>query len=96
MKKPLIPWHVFRGAIAGQDPMLLESWLGHWGFTDDGVVLIGGGKYSPALALQLRGSDRRSDVAPSALQTSILRILIDTGRLLREETVAPWSYNKEL
>ncbi len=96
MKKPLIPWHVFREAIAGQDPMLLESWLDRWGFTDDGVVLIGAGKYSPVSALQLRGSDRRSDVALSALRTSILRILIDTGRLLSEETVAPWSYNKEL
>jgi len=96
MKKLLIPLHVFREAIAGQDPMLLESWLDRWGFTDDGVVLISAGRHSLMSALQLRGSDRRSDVAPSALQTSILRVLIDTGHLLSEETVAPWSYNKEL
>lgn len=97
MKRPLIPWHVFHEAIAEQDPALLESWLDRWGFTDDGVVLIGVEACSRALALPLTDSaNRSSDIAPSAIQTSILRVLLDSGHLLTEETIEPWSYNKEL
>lgn len=40
MKKSLIPWHVFREAVAIQDPWALDSWLRRWGFTDEGVVLV--------------------------------------------------------
>ncbi len=97
MKKTLIPWHVFHEAIAGQDPALLESWLNRWGFTNDGVVLIGARTHSQAPVLPLRDSEnRRSGVSPSAIQSSILRVLLDTGRLLSEETIQPWSYSKEL
>ncbi len=97
MKRPLIPWHIFRDALAEQDPALLDSWLDRWGFTDDGVVLIGSEMRSHALARPLRNTEHgRSDIAPSAVQTSILRVLLDTGHLLSEETIEPWSYNKEL
>jgi len=78
MKKSLIPWHVFLEAIAGQDPGLLESWLNRWGFTNDGVVLIGVEAYSRALGLPLgNGEKGQSEVAFSfsAKQASILRVL---------------------
>ncbi len=96
MKKSLIPWHVFRAAIAGQDPGLLEFWLNRWGFTNDGVVLIGMGTHSRGPELPLRGYESQSEVAPSAIQTLILRVLLDTGCLISEETIELWSYNKEL
>lgn len=97
MKRPLIPWHVFREAIAAQDSALLKSWLDRWGFTDDGVVLIGAETYSHAPVLPSRDFEkRRSEIAPSAIQTSILRALLDTGRLLSEEIMEPWSCSKEL
>ena len=41
MKKSMIPWHVFRAALKVQTGFLLESWLGRWRFTDEGVYLIG-------------------------------------------------------
>lgn len=97
MKRPLIPWHVFREAIAAQDSALLTSWLDRWGFTDDGVVLIGAETYSHAPVLPSRDFEkRRSEIAPSAIQTSILRALLDTGCLLSEEIMEPWSCSKEL
>jgi hypothetical protein len=95
MKRSLIPWHVFREAIAGQEPATLESWLDRWGFTDNGVILIGAQTHSRAPAL-LESNNDRFDVAPSALQTSVLRILLGTGRLITEDRLEPWSYNKEL
>lgn len=96
MKKSLIPWHVFREAIAGQDPGLLESWLNRWGFTNDGVVLISVETHSLGSGLPLGDyENRQSDVAPSTRQASILSILLGTGCLLSEETVELWSYNKE-
>jgi hypothetical protein len=97
MKRPLIPWHIFRESIAEQDPGLLELWLDRWGFTDEGVVLIGAGMHAEAPKLPLPApEDRRSDVTPSAIQTSIMRALLDAGHLLSEETIEPWSYSKEL
>ncbi len=96
MRKSLIPWHVFRDAIAGQDPAVLGPWLNRWGFTNDGVVLIGVETYPRGLGLGLRDRENyRPDVASSAVQTSILRILLAAGCLLTEEAVEPWSYDKE-
>lgn len=92
MKKSLIPWHVFRAAIAGQEPGIVESWLDRWGFTDDGVVLIGMETHFPGLDLPLDDYESQSHFS----QSLILRVLLDTGCVLREDTVALWSYNKEL
>ncbi len=48
MKKSLIPWHVFREALATQEPCALLSWLRRWEFMDEGVVLI-----SPPISNQI-------------------------------------------
>ena len=92
MKKSLIPWHVFRAAIAGQEPGIVESWLDRWGFTDDGVVLIGMEPHSRGPGLPLNGYESQSHFS----QTLILRVLLDIGCVLRDDTAALWSYNKEL
>jgi hypothetical protein len=92
MKKSLIPWHVFLAAIAGEEPGTIESWLDRWGFTDDGVVLIGMETHYRGPGLPLDGYERQSHFS----QSLILRVLLDTGCVLREDTVELWSYNKEL
>ena len=37
MKKTLIPWEVFREAVARQESWLAKSWIA---FTNDGIVLL--------------------------------------------------------
>ncbi len=46
MKKSLSPWHVFQEALARQEPWALDCWLGRWGFTDEGVVLMSSNQIS--------------------------------------------------
>ena len=93
MKKSLIPSHVFRAEIAGQDPGLVEFWLDCWGLTNDDVVLIGVETHSHGPGLKLHDyENRQSDFS----QTSIPGVLLETGSVHSEEMVEIGSYNKEL
>jgi len=99
MKKSLIPRHLFREGLTKQAPGLLESWLDRWGFTNDGVVLIGTETYCGGPVLSLNTYEkRRLGIAPSnghTLMHNLLRVLVD-GSLLSNEMVEIWCYNKEL
>lgn len=99
MKRSVIPWHVFHEALEGQQAEALENWLGRWGFTNDGVVLIGIdiGPQPEAVS----DAQRCAQDAPAALARLSLRDLIElltreASPLINEENVTFWSYSKEL
>jgi hypothetical protein len=99
MKKSLIPWHIFREALEGQNPEALEHWLGRWGFSNDGVVLIGADIRSVS---QLLSFPRRKGAADTvALNTraslhELVELLIHEPSMLMEEAAQLWCYEKEL
>jgi hypothetical protein len=99
MKKSIIPWHVFREAFEGQDPEVLERWLGRWGFTNDGVVLIGMDICSGSQPLSFdpreSGPDALALNRGASLQ-DLVQILTRDPSLLIEQLARLWSYNKEL
>ena len=99
MKKSLIPWHVFRESLEGQNPKILEDWLGRWGFTDDGVVLIGVDLRSASQLL----SFERHESGPDALALNaraslhdLVKLLAHEPSVLMQEAAQPWCYEKEL
>jgi hypothetical protein len=99
MKKSLIPWHVFHEALEGQDPEVLEHWLGRWGFTNDGVVLIGVDIRSGSQVLSFGRRDGGPDAVALNLRASLhdlVQLLTRDPSLLMEEAARLWSYKKEL
>ena len=99
MKKSLIPWHVFREALEGQGREVLEQWLDHWGFTNDGVVLISADSRSqlPVLFVEPRGNG--TDVValnPGVSLGELLQFLTRDATLFMGGAAELWSYTKEL
>jgi hypothetical protein len=99
MKKSVIPWHVFREALEGQDPEVLEQWLGRWGFTNDGVVLIGVDPRSGPQVLWLERRHGSLDAVavnfPASLH-ELVQLLTRDPSLLMEEATKLLSCKKEL
>lgn len=98
MKKLLIPWHVFRAALEGQDSEALEHWLDHWGFTNEGVALI---SVDTRLGLQVPPLERqqlRPDVVALNPRLSLhdLVEILSRDPLFAVEVTTAWSYHKEL
>lgn len=99
MKKSLIPWHIFRDALEGQEPEVLEHWLDRWGFTNDGVVLIGVGTRSePQVPSFDRGQDGPDIVAlnPRASLDDLMQLLTRDANFFMDQAAKLWSYTKEL
>jgi hypothetical protein len=98
MKRPLIPWHLFREALESQQAEVLDNWLGRWGFTNDGVILIGvdiGSQPEAVFNGQRPAQDAPAGLARLPLQ-DLIQLLTREASLINEETVTLWSYNKEL
>lgn len=99
MKKSLIPWHVFREALEVQDPQVLDRWLGRWGFTNDGVVLIGLDIPSGSQVLSFDPREGGPDTVALNLRASLhdlVQLLTRDPSLLIEEAAKLWSYKNEL
>jgi hypothetical protein len=98
MKRSLIPWHVFHEALVGQNFEGLESWLCRWGFTNDGVILIGGNIGSQP-QLPFDSQDGTHDVPVELLRASLQELVefltSDTSPLMAQAS-EPWCYEKEL
>ena len=98
MKTSLIPWHIFREALESQDAEVIENWLGRWGFTNDGVVLIGVDielQAPAASAPQRLAQDAPAALARLSLQ-GLIQILNREASPFNDETTKLWSYDKEL
>jgi hypothetical protein len=35
----MIPWNIFLDALKSQSPETIETWLRHWLFTNEGVIV---------------------------------------------------------
>lgn len=99
MKNSLIPWHVFREALESQEAEVLDHWLDRWGFTNDGVVLIGADiRSQPQRSFE---SQQLAHEAPEtstglSLQDLVELLTRDLSPLLNQQPLKLWSYNREL
>ena len=99
MKKSLIPWHVFREALESQNPEALERWLGRWGFTNDGVILIGLDIRSASQTLSFDRREGGPDVIGLNVRASLrdlVELLTHEPSILLEEAAQLCSYEEEL
>jgi hypothetical protein len=99
MKRALIPWHVFREALESQDAEVLHNWFDRWGFTNDGVVLIGfdiGSQPETVSDGQRLAQDAPEALARLSLNDLIQLLTREASPFINQETVALWSWNKEL
>jgi hypothetical protein len=95
MRRSLIPWHVFREALECQRAAGLENWLARWGFTNDGVVLIGADTAARSQPLSFNAQYMGTDTPQSSQHTSLQELLLFLNRAV--PLVANlWSYNKDL
>jgi hypothetical protein len=99
MKKSLIPWHIFRDALESQDADALEHWLDHWGFTNDGVVLISMDTRSGSPLLSFERRENGSDAVALNLRASLgdlVQLLSRDANFFMDEAAKLWSYTNEL
>jgi hypothetical protein len=99
MNRSLIPWHVFRRALESQDAEVLDNWLDRWGFTNEGVVLIGVDMGSQPEALsdgQRLAQDASVALARLSLKDLIQLLTLEASPFINQDFFALWSYNKEL
>ena len=99
MKRTVIPWPIFREALEDQDAEVLEHWLGRWGFTDEGVVLIGVDARAVLEVLWLENRKGSLDAVALDLPASLhdlVQLLTRDPSLLMEEATTLLSCNKEL